>query len=315
MHQKKTLRTTVQAFALAVVTAIAAAGASSCATAGNPYARMREVSYGGGRVYVFNPGQDRVLVYLDGSGMHSALGVKGVFWTEVGFAWFLSRFAPRDTTVVVPERLDFKPGGDYSASRRSHESYTAENLASGYVRTVDAYLDSSGAREVYLLGVSEGGLLAPLVYNRLKNRDRIVKLAVWGAGGLSQDEAFRALGASSVPMDARYREQCLKIDEAKALIAANPDSVDRWYLGWTYRRWSSFFAYRPLDELARIEIPVLFIQGSHDSASPVESVRFVEESLPEKPFVYDYREGMGHIPEDEGDIETLLAGLFAWLRG
>jgi pimeloyl-ACP methyl ester carboxylesterase len=45
---------------------------------------------------------------------------------------------------------------------------------------------------------------------------------------------------------------------------------------------------RPFDYYKNINIPILFIHGRSDSTMPGESTAYIQENLPEKPFVYWY---------------------------
>jgi len=279
-----------------------------------PYPNMHEVNEKDQLIYTFNNHKDKALIYIDGSGLNSVLGVKNSDkWTSVQFSYFLANNLNRDFTLVIPEKLSFKKGVDYKNNEEALRKYTVEDLVESYSRKIDYYIDNSNIREIYFLGISEGGLLAPKILNTIKNKSRIKKMIIWGAGGYSQEECFEVLASSSIQMPVTYRNECKKVSEIEKEIYLNPTAIDKYYLGWPYSRWNSFFKYRPIGEYAEISIPVLFIQGLKDFNSPFESVKFVEEEYSNKNYEYVYYSDMGHIPEEKGEIAKIIQSIYSWI--
>nr|HPO50450.1 alpha/beta hydrolase [Spirochaetota bacterium] len=89
-------------------------------------------------------------------------------------------------------------------------------------------------------------------------------------------------------------------------------STDKFYFGWSYKRWNSFFDYKPIDYLSKIDIPILFIQGKKDFSSPVESVEFVQNNINKNNFSYKYYENMGHLPESDKGINEIMEYINNW---
>jgi hypothetical protein len=282
-----------------------------------PYREMDYVTNGDYTSYFFGTGSETtLLIYLEGSGLNSVLGIKkGRVWQEVQFAYFVTKFRPQNVAVFVPEKLYFTEGKSHLNDRTASALYTVPNLISCYGEQIDCYLREHDYSRIILFGISEGGLLAPALYNSLESRDRISEMIIWGAGGLSQDECFAILGKSEINMPEGYRKACLAIDEIKERVKENPLATDKWYLGWPYARWSSFFAYTPLNEYRDIEIPVHFIQGRLDYQSPVESVEYIERELGSDNFTFHYYEAMGHIPESEVEIKAILDMVYSKEEG
>jgi pimeloyl-ACP methyl ester carboxylesterase len=116
-------------------------------------------------------------------------------------------------------------------------------------------------------------------------------------GGLSDYEQMKVLGQSKVSMPDSYRQDCLNIDEYRRKVEAHPDSLE-WFwnsAGHTYKGWYSFMDYRPIDDYADINIPILFVHGEQDYLVPVESTRYIQENLPDKPFEYIYADCCDHV--------------------
>lgn len=287
----------------------------SCATMSeNPYSGLETVQTENGQLYAHRDDNDVLLVFLTGSGMNSVLGVKeGPVWTSVEFSHFVVTAYEARFDLAIPEKPGYDRGKDYSKRSDLFPMYTVEHLVDSYVNTIDSYLDRYPYDTVILFGLSEGGLLAPRVYNEMKHKSRVSKMVVWGAGGFSQAESFRVLSQSPVPMPAAYRRECARVDETIEAIEKDSQSTTRFYLGWPYVRWTSFFAYTPADEYRSIIVPVLFVQGTTDFSSPVESVYQIRDTFGSNNYSYWFRE-MGHVPEDDKEILQILNDVAGWIE-
>ena len=287
---------------------------ASCMTKSS-YPNMHEMNDNDQVIYTFNGRQNKVLIYIDGSGLNSVLGIKNSEkWTSVQFGYFLSENLDRDFTLAIPEKLNFLKGVDYKNDTDALRKYTVGNLVESYSGKIDNYIDKNNFTEVYLLGVSEGGLLAPKILNTLKNKPKIKKMVIWGAGGYSQEECFKVLASSTLQMPESYRNECKKIFDIKEDIEKNPTAIDKYYLGWPYLRWHSFFNYMPINEYNEINIPVLFIQGLMDYNSPYESVKFLEEESRNKNYEYVYYNDMGHIPTEKAEVARIIHSIYSWIK-
>ena len=121
-------------------------------------------------------------------------------------------------------------------------------------------------RDVFLIGTSEGGVIAPAV--AIKHKE-VTRVLILGSGGMNQAGELSILarqgllasaGISSVP-------QLKKVFKE---IASNPSVNNRWF-GHTYKRWHSYLWYSPARDIARLHCPILVIMGSADQSAPVES--------------------------------------------
>jgi pimeloyl-ACP methyl ester carboxylesterase len=289
---------------------------TSCATA---YGSFEIAGGNQDPAYVLgNPASERLIIYLDGSGKHSTLGTRqDGRWRSVGAAYLMQSYFGKDYALLVPERLGLAAGQDISGDPERMSAYTAENLIQSYAAAIDGYLDGHEYRSVCLIGFSEGGLVLPGVYGRLRHQSAIGQAVVWGSGGMSQLDCFRTLagagGALAMPGD--YRTELGRVDAIAADLQASGPGADagKSWLGWPYSRWRSFFAYRPLDGYRAMSIPVLFIQGRQDWSTPWQSVALVERELPEKPFSYRYQETMGHSPSSNAEWNQRLAEMKEWM--
>ena len=91
----------------------------------------------------------------------------------------------------------------------------------------------------------------------------------------------------------------------------SPESVGG---GITYRWINSWMFRETLEFYREIDIPVLFLHGESDAQGAVESTRYVEENLPDKPFTYVYYPEMWHQPRFYGEFMTMRRDILAWLE-
>jgi dipeptidyl aminopeptidase/acylaminoacyl peptidase len=66
--------------------------------------------------------------------------------------------------------------------------------------------------------------------------------------------------------------------------------------GVVYRWLASFIDLRPFDYYKDINIPMLFVHGKQDWNMAVESTKYIQDNLPQKPFDFIYYDNMGHVP-------------------
>lgn len=286
----------------------------SCQTR-NPYPGIKTYKENGNFYTIENPNSNNLIIYLEGSGYESVLGKFDSYgnWEYTKFAEPLVNIFRNEYNILIPEKLTFEMGQSYKNDKTVYSSYRVDELVSSYTRSIDTYLSNNNFSSVYIIGASEGGYLLPAVYRNLVNKDEIDKLIIIGSGGLSQLEELRILGKSEVSMPDNYRDICLKIDDVWGEIQQDPYSVEKFYLGHPYSRWSSFFTYRPIEDIRKIDIPVLFIQGKLDWSTPVESTKMVENEKISDKFTFIYYDEMEHGPATFKQMRNLTKDMKVWL--
>lgn len=206
-------------------------------------------------------------------------------------------------------------GGDHQNDEDMLHRYTFDDRVESAVKVIDTFLDKTVYDTVYIFGVSEGGVILPRVYQRLESKARVAKLIISGSGGLSQAEEFEILQHYADlpdPLRQGYEQLGSVIEE----IRADPDSIEKEYFGHTFKRWSSFLDYRPLDDLMEIDIPILLIHGTEDVNSPVETAQALAEEFNAQGktnLTYHEYEGMGHGPSNKEEQDEMYAALREWL--
>jgi esterase/lipase len=279
-----------------------------------PYTNLETQLINGRNLYLTSSDNTDLLIFVNGSGMNSVLGEKkGNKWTSLEFPYFIFKVYKNLYDIAIPEKLDFSLGENFENDPIRLSNYTVDGLVTAYTQTIDEYLSKKEYNNVILFGISEGGFLLPKIYNALNNKGYIKKMIIWGAGGYSQAECFRILASSVISMPKGYRNECAKIDQIIDDVSSDPYSMTKYYLGWPYKRWNSFFGYQPIKEYSSINIPILFVQGKYDYSNPIESVTFIQENFKNKEYKYMYYD-MGHIPDNEIEIEAILIDVSKWIN-
>jgi pimeloyl-ACP methyl ester carboxylesterase len=167
---------------------------------------------------------------------------------------------------------------------------------------------------VVLVGASEGGDVAAAV---AAAEPRITHVVLVGCGGgWSQAQELRheldqrgsVLGLGSLAaLEDRFRA-----------IREAPDSVELW-AGHPYCRWSSFLWAPPLDDLVRVNVPILLIHGDADRAVPVESARALVGAFwarGKRNLTYREHAGLDHrlhdVVRDRSGFPRVEVDLVAW---
>jgi len=305
---KKTISLCIVFFIISVIL-------TSCQTISkNPYPKILVKVFNNRNLYLLCSDKSDLMIFIDGSGMNSVLGVKdGDTWKSVEFSYFVINTYMNEYDIAIPEKLNFTLGENCVNNEQKLKNYTVDGLVTAYTQTIDGYLNTKKYNKIILFGVSEGGLLLPKIYNNLENKANITKLVVWGAGGYSQYDTFKILANSTVQMPKEYKAECSRIDEVDGDIKKNPYSMNKFYFGWPYNRWSSFFNYEPIKEYESINVPILFIQGLYDYSSPVESVKYIQEKYSDKHYKYLFYK-MGHTPDTFNDIKKILSDISLWIK-
>ena len=270
--------------------------------------RAKDYSY----YYLNNTETKNLIIYIDGSGLSSVLGISnGNKFSSYSFAYPISKNFCGTNSILIPEKPGMLFGGVYHSQPEVIRLYTVNNLVESYAKSIDHRLSSQAYKNVCIVGVSEGGLLTPMIYSVLKNKPKINELIIIGAGGLSQYDCFRIQYENYPELSKAYREQLSVLEEIREEIRRNPDSIEKGYLGWPFSRWSSFFNYEPLEYIKKITIPMLYIVGKEDENSPIESVEIIEE-LGLSNISFEYLDNMGHLPKNDKQMNKLFNLIEHW---
>jgi pimeloyl-ACP methyl ester carboxylesterase len=256
-----------------------------------------------------------LLIILDGSGFNSVIRDSKVY-SVVDFVTHVLPPEYSKYTIFIPEKFNRDIGQNYFHDMEERERYTIENLVVNYQEVISEYLVQNNFESIVMLGASEGAIILPLVYSRLNNPN-ITALISIASGGLSLFELIdiyfeRLFSDTDIvsELDSDTIADLKTVYEnlyQRYLEMLHSDSIKQppiirgfEHVQATYRWGSSIAFIRPFDYYKNINIPVLFIHGEIDVQVLVESTRYVEKNLPDKPFEYIYYPNMGHSPRSWG---------------
>lgn len=261
------------------------------------------------------PGSRRLIVYLEGSGLYSVLGTEEKGRLDSYTVSYVILDAWKDSAdILIPEKPGMHKGGQFYGDASVLASYTVEDHASSHARGIDDHLSRYQYDEVFLVGFSEGGALLPAVYEAMERKGEITGLVAVGAGVMNQYDEFILLAESPLTMNDQYRNGLSHVAEAREKIMQDPESIEKWYLGWPYRRWSSYFSYTPANLYRDVPVPVLFLHGEKDTSSPVESSLAANSLGLSNCTVITYPE-MGHGPDTDEQRTRLFTDITEWFAG
>ncbi|GHU74227.1 hypothetical protein FACS189450_14830 [Spirochaetia bacterium] len=270
-----------------------------------PYPNMQKNEYEYNYLYEMgNFSSDKLIIDIQGSGWSSVLGIKGLIgWNYISMGGMTLQELGKDHVLVIPEKWKRDPNtraginsGIYYEDIEARLLYTADNLTELYVSSINKYLTEHAYSSVVIIGSSEGALLLPGIYQGITAKDKIVGLVSYAGGGLTLYESIKiSRSAKFTPMAARKQYE---------YIIENYDKdIDEWSYSLGIDKYGNvlfwlthMLKYDPFEYWKEINIPVLFIHGEKDYNVAVESTRYIQENLPEKPFEYIYYKNMGHAP-------------------
>ena len=270
-------------------------------------------------VYHNKPTKDSmpIMIFCQGSGYDSN--------TE-GFLGVLQLFEDEVVGLAIEKQgvLLGDAGDRLTQEYRDHN--TVHNRLYDYLRVL-AYLRSNIEwcnGEVYLVGGSEGGLLAGMLacyYPNVKG----VSIFSFG-GGLNFGEAWpissglqvKAEGGTEGEINRRVQEvkDSLQMIRGEATFSATYSGSDN-----TYAWWNSIIDLRLENCLLDLEIPIYLAQGSLDVMAPPISAKRLHESFMKEGktnLLYKEHEGYDHGFKDEAGksllVQVIMEGIEWILR-
>jgi len=280
----------------------------------NPYPNMEIMRYSNSQAYLFhNESSDRLIIALEGSGWDSVLGTReNNIWTSVQYGSQILQELSDYFTILIPEKLRRQPGGTYIEDAEDRANYTANNLIAGYSESINGFLAEHDFSSIVLIGTSEGAMLLPIIYENMNKKEKVIAMVSISFGGLSIYESSNILSARrNLPQG--WFEMYFNLSQIfKPTSNEVFDSYEENYYFHTLRWFSSVMHIRPFDYYGKINIPILFVHGEADFNVPVESTRYIQENLPEKPFEYRYYD-WDHQPRNLADLLQFRKEVAEWI--
>jgi dienelactone hydrolase len=240
-----------------------------------------------------------------------------------GFAALLEPWQQRYALLYVA-----KPGSSL-AFEACDESYLRTNTIQQRVADLQLVIRELKKqrwwnRKLYLIGGSEGGLIAGLAATQIRETQRVAILSF--GGGLTMSEMWPGIAyngvlgeSSSVALAQQERRNVL---EGFAKARANPQSVevfngDSNTLKW----WASILDIRLSDTLINFRRPILLMHGSEDQMAAVAGARSMVRTFADagkKNLTYQEFAGYNHgfiDKEGKKHDEEVFDQALTWLLG
>lgn len=155
-----------------------------------------------------------------------------------------------------------------SCSESFWENYTYDELLRRNLLAFGVVQAQYPDRTIVVMGTSEGG---PIAFDMAARLPNIAKVAVIGAGGMTQRKELEVLSE---------RQNALpQLQSIVSRIEADPDSTDAFELGFPHAYWSSVLDRDPRQALQGLSMPVLLVIGADDENVPVASARLADSLL------------------------------------
>lgn len=241
---------------------------------------------------------------IERTGRGAIVCVHGFCQSSAYWAPTLDLLAALGAGAVAPDL----PG--FAGSAQEGGPYTMPGLADALA----AFLDARGLTQVVLVGGSMGGVVAQ--HFALRHPNRLLRLLLVATGAATADPAG-ALAKADVMATGPWNEETvtpivagffykaqpadkLAAYRAIALQAAQPAALEAM---------RSNASLRTLDDLGRIAVPVMIVQGRHDRARTPEHGAEMRARLPNA--VLHVIEDAGHTPQlEQPDAFHAVALLF-----
>ena len=261
--------------------------------------------------------QDTVWVVLNGNDKESVLGRKGLFyWESVSMPYFLKEALPQSVDMMVPEKLNVEPGDVFSQREGSEDDDTLANKTEVYSALIDTFLaEHPWYRKVILIGYSEGGLLVPRVYRKVTEKKRISGLVLCASGGLSYYENLRIQRRSTLKFSLKYEKELEKLEAVYQEIKTSPNITGKVYFGWSYAKWKEYMDYHPIEDLVRMNVPILVMHGTADKNIPVQSARAIREAFKKRGKTnITYKEYKNKDHAFGGEFDRVVYDIQSWTK-
>lgn len=246
---------------------------------GIPFDRFTTVDSLGRTItgYLSKPAKEEalpVILFVQGSGSQS-LWVKRGERVGGGLQNMLIQLAKGRARVVAVEKpgvayLDWpeRPGSAEGGPEEFLREHTLPRWAEANVAALKAVLAQPGidASRVLVIGHSEGGIVAARVAAEVPG---VTHVAALGCGGVTQLFSLAELARRRAP-EGQGEAAAQQVYDEWAKILAKPDSIEDFWMGHPYRRWSSFLKDSVVDELKRARAKIYIAQGTADESDAIQ---------------------------------------------
>jgi hypothetical protein len=181
-------------------------------------------------------------------------------------------------TVRVEEINPMKNLEDYQPSKEYIQKCGMDWEVQASTQVIDSLcrmLPNSGNKAI-AMGFSEGGRIVTRLAAENKKITHLVSVINGGLNQFFSSIINRRMDEATGAMT--HQEAQAAVDSLFAVykeIYSDPDNTEKRYYGHPYRRWGSFCADIPLVHLVKMEIPILYLNGSVDRSTPILEADYI----------------------------------------
>lgn len=211
---------------------------------------------------------------------------------------------------IASVRIDKRGVGESAAALQSETELSFDDYIEDAVLWLELLQSDERFSQVIMLGHSEGSLISMVAAQRA-NADGFISVA--GAGENAADLLKRQLSAQlPAPLlsEAETVLDALSIGETVTPLPEGigmiPEIGDALFRASVQPYLISWFAYDPAEELSKLSVPVLIVQGDTDLQASIRDAQALSATKPEAELAII--EGMNHVfKEAPADPEQNLA--------
>jgi len=161
-------------------------------------------------------------------------------------------------------RTDKRGIGDSASAATNEADLRLETYVDDAILWARFLQDVPNVRKLFLLGHSEGGLIATLAAQKFKTAGLVLLAAV---GFPAAEVIRRQLAAPGIAIPTELLDEIfaiMKSLESGTLVPQVPSELNAQYRPSVQPYLISWFKYDPVTELAKVTVPTLVIQGAND---------------------------------------------------
>lgn len=269
-----------------------------------------------------------IILFIGGSGSQSHFSQRGDRIAG-GIQNLLLQQVNKKARILCVEKPGVKfldmpkqPGGASESSEEFRKEHTLPRWAAANIAALRAAwtVDGIDPAKTLVLGHSEGALTASFVAAELPQVTHVAPLA---AAGPTQLFSLASLAAEprpgDQPGDANKRREAVYTQWKTVL--ADPDSIDKYWMGHPHRRWTSFLKYNSVDLLKKSKAKIYLAHGTLDTSSHIGELDVLRAELAAigREFVAERIDGVDHgygkpnpPPGPPQGLQELFTRILAW---
>lgn len=234
----------------------------------------------------------------------------------------------KELTLAGVARLDVEKYGLDKNQDMCPASYFQHNRINqrveDYLRVIQTLRNSESNwnRQLFIVGGSEGAVVASIVASFVPETTKLVLLASGGGTTMRQNmlmlqsKLMSAEGKTAEEIETAMKETLKTMDEMKL----NPSHSKTWAGSTnTYYWWASILDILPMNFTIDLNFPILVMHGTSDKAVDISDSRLLVDEFKKrgkKNLIYKEYPGLDHHWEDEkgnSHSEEVVGEVFKWL--